>query len=67
MRAAISLVVPTAKRLGLNVVHTYTTQFVAGIDDLGPLTSDSASAELQFFSRDVDRVTRSRRWHWQAC
>lgn len=55
-RAWQKTVQPTAKRLGLNIVTSYATQCVAGINDLGPLTSDAASAELQFVSNRVDRI-----------
>ena len=55
-RAVERTLLPTAKRLGLNVVQTHTTRCFGGINDLGGLASDAQNAVLRFITEDVDRV-----------
>lgn len=47
---------PTAKRLGLNVVDTQSVRCFGGLNDLGGQASDAQSAVLRFASQGVDRV-----------
>lgn len=55
-RAFERTLLPTAARLGLDVVETATTRCFGGINDLGGLASDSQNAVLRFSSQKVDRV-----------
>lgn len=47
---------PTARRLGLDVVERQRTRCFGGLNDLGGLASDSQNAVLRFAAAGVDRV-----------
>jgi hypothetical protein len=55
-RAVDRTLLPTAKRLGLNVVQQQQVRCFGGINDLGGLASDSQNAVLRFAADQVDRV-----------
>lgn len=55
-RAYERTLLPTARRLGLDVVETHTTRCFGGINDLSGIGSDAQNAVLRFRAEDVDRV-----------
>jgi hypothetical protein len=56
VRGVERTLLPTAKRLGLNVVQQQEVRCFGGINDLGGLASDAQNAVLRFAADDVDRV-----------